>query len=56
MAKKKAKVRKNFHFPAELAAWAETYARDHNTTMTQLILDHFTELRKNAETAHAEQI
>jgi hypothetical protein len=53
-AKKTEKVRKNFKLPADLAAWIESYARDCNTSMTQLIVDHFTKLREKQ--AHVEQI
>lgn len=50
------RVRKNFVFPAELSAWIEKYAQDNNTTMTRLILDHFTNLRRQVEAGHVEQI
>lgn len=53
---KKNRVRKNFVFPADLVAWAEKYARDNNTTMTRIILDHLTILRRQAETGHVEQV
>lgn len=56
MAQKKTKVRKNFVFPADIVRWAEKYAKDNNTTMTRLILDHLTTLRRQMETEHVEQI
>ena len=37
--------RKNFRIPADLADWAEKYAADKNTSMTQLIVDYLTHLR-----------
>lgn len=57
MAKaKRDRVRKNFVFPSEIADWAQKYARDHNTSMTQLIVDYFTTLKKQAESGYADQI
>jgi hypothetical protein len=57
MAKSKAnRVRKNFVFPADLVKWAEKYAQENNTTMTRIILDHFTSLRRQVETGHVEQV
>lgn len=52
----KATRRKNFVFPADLVAWAEKYAKDNNTTMTRIILDHFTSLRQRVESGNVEQI
>lgn len=37
--------RKNFRIPSDLADWAEQYASDRNTSMTQLIVDYLTDLR-----------
>lgn len=37
--------RKNFRIPADLADWAEQYASNKNTSMTQLIVDYLTHLR-----------
>lgn len=56
MAKKATRVRKNFLFPADLAAWVERYAQGKNTTVTQIIVDHLTGLRKQEETGYADQI
>jgi hypothetical protein len=39
------RIRKNFRFPADLVKWVENYAASKNTSMTQLIVDHFTALR-----------
>ncbi len=52
----KTKVRKNFIFPIDLAEWAEKYAHNNNTTMTRLIIDHFTDLRRQAEALNVEQV
>ena len=40
------KKRKNFRIPSDLAAWAEEYAASKNTSVTQLVIDHWTELRE----------
>ena len=45
----KKQKRKNFRIPSDLAEWAEKYAKSQNTNLTQLIVDHWTELR-NQET------
>lgn len=50
------KARKNFLMPRDLADWVEKYASDHNTTMTRLIVDYFTNLRRETENGHAEQV
>lgn len=50
------KVRKNFVFPADLTKWAEKYAKDNNTTLTRIILDHLTSLRRQVEIGHVEQV
>lgn len=55
MATKKTK-RKNFVFPEDLVLWAEKYAQDNNTTLTRILLDHLSELRRQAEGSYAEQI
>lgn len=52
----KTKSRKNFIFPLDLAEWVEKYARTNNTTMTRLIIDHFTNLRHQVETNNVEQV
>ncbi len=52
----KATKRKNFVFPADLVLWVEKYAKDNNTTMTRIILDHLTSLRQRAEDGHVEQV
>lgn len=43
-------------FPTEIAEWAQEYAREHNTSMTQLIIDYFTTLKKQTESGYADQI
>lgn len=55
MSTKKTK-RKNFVFPADLVRWAEKYAKDNNTSMTKMILDHLTDLRRQHEAEHVRQI
>lgn len=55
-ARTKKSVRKNFVFPAELAAWADKYAKDNKTTMTRIIIDHFWSLHKQAEEGYVEQV
>jgi hypothetical protein len=42
----KHRKRKNFRIPSDLADWAEKYAQDKNTSMTQLIVDYLTDLRE----------
>lgn len=57
MAKKKSKTkRKNFIFPADLAEWADSYAKDHNTTVTRLLVDYLTALQLQVESGHVDQI
>ena len=48
--------RKNFVLPADLTAWVEAYAAKNNTTMTRLIVDYFTGLKKQHEDGHVEQV
>lgn len=57
MAKaKNNKVRKNFIFPSDLADWAAQYAKEKNTSMTQLIVDYLTDLKKREESEYATQV
>lgn len=42
-------VRKNFRMPADLDDWVSDYAKENNTTMTRLIIDYLTGLRKQVE-------
>jgi len=49
------KGRWNLRIPLELDAWAKKYAREHNTTVTQVIVDYFTGLRKQVEEEHVDQ-
>lgn len=37
--------RKNFRFPEGLLSWAEKYASDNNTNLTQVIKDMLTDLQ-----------
>ena len=48
--------RKNFVFPADLVEWVEKYAAANNTTVTRLLLDHLTNLRRQVEANHVEQV
>lgn len=50
------RIRKNFQFPEDLALWADTYAKDNNTTMTRLLIDYLTNLRKQTEADYVAQI
>lgn len=48
---KKAKpnrTRINIRVPTELLKWAKAYAKKHNTSLTQTIIDHFTKLKMEA--------
>jgi hypothetical protein len=56
MSAQKAKVRKNFVFPADIVKWAEKHAEENDTTLTRIILDHLLYLRRQSEAEHVEQI
>lgn len=56
MSKPKGKVLKSFRFPPELADWAAQYAKDNNTSVTQLLIDYLTNLRKHVESGYADQV
>jgi hypothetical protein len=56
MAGPKKLKRKNFVFPSDLVDWVEKYAANNNTTVTRIILDHFTSLRRQAESGHVDQV
>lgn len=56
MAKAKKIKRKNFIFPADLAEWADDYAKEHNTTVTRLLVDYLTALRLQVESGHVDQV
>lgn len=43
---KPGRVRKNFRIPADLAEWVDKFAQNKNTTMTQLIINYFLDLRR----------
>lgn len=47
--------RKNFRFPADLANWADQYAKENNTTVTQILTDYLTDLRKRVEATDVQQ-
>jgi hypothetical protein len=53
---KEPKTMKSFLLPEGLADWIMAYAKSRNTTMTRLIVDHFTELKKKFESGHVDQI
>jgi len=42
--------------PLDLLTWVKDYARNKNTTVTQIIIDHFTDLRARHEGTHVDQI
>lgn len=46
----------NFRLPADLLEWVKAFAKEKNTTVTRLIVDHFTELRARNEEGHVDQI
>jgi hypothetical protein len=48
------KKRLNFKMDKELVDWASGYAERHNTTMTQLITNHFMALRIREAVARAQ--
>lgn len=46
---KPSRVRKDFRFPSDLILWAENFARQKNTNLTQLLIDQLTALRERNE-------
>lgn len=52
----KDKIRKNFVFPADITKWAEDYTAKNNTTLTRILLDHLTNLKKQVENNDIEQV
>lgn len=47
MKKKKTKdVRLNLRFHEDLAEWAKKYAKKRRTSVTQIVTDHFVDLRE----------
>lgn len=50
------KVRWNFRVPKDVDEWAKKYAFENNTTVTQVVLDYFTEMMKKSQTEHVEQV
>lgn len=46
----------NFRIPVDLLEWVKSHARERNTTVTRLIVDHFTELRAKNEEGYVDQI
>jgi hypothetical protein len=53
--RKAEKIRLNIRLPMDLSYWAKRYAHEHNTNVTQLIVDYFTELKKNVEAGSVPQ-
>lgn len=49
------KCRWNLRVPEDMDNWVKQYAEAKNTTVTQLILNYFTDLRKQLEESHVEQ-
>lgn len=50
------KDRLNLQMDKDLKAWAQDYAKRHHTSLTQLITDHFVELRREEEGDGVQQI
>lgn len=50
------KDRLNLQIDEELKKWAQEYARRHHTSLTQMITDHFVDLRKQEDGEGVEQI
>lgn len=46
------RARLNMRIPEPLLKWAKKYVDERNTTVTQLIIDHLTELKAQQEKAH----
>lgn len=42
--------------PSDLLVWVKDYAKGKNTTITQIIIDHLTDLRSRHEGTHVDQI
>jgi uncharacterized protein (DUF1778 family) len=49
------KTRLNIRWSNDLADWVSRYAQEQHTTITQLIVDYFTDLRKRVETGNVPQ-
>jgi hypothetical protein len=49
------KVRLNLRLPIDLDNWVKKYAKDTNTTVTQVVIQCFTDLRKKHEDGHVDQ-
>ena len=54
--KKKAVKLTALRLPIDLLGWVKDYAKSKNTTVTRIIIDHFTELRARHEDTHVDQI
>jgi hypothetical protein len=49
------KVKRTLRLRAELDKWMRDYAKDQHTTVSQLVIDYFTDLRKRIENERVEQ-
>lgn len=49
------KVRLNLRIPNDLDAWAKKFAKDNNTSVTQIVIAYLTDLRRKQEEGHVEQ-
>ena len=47
--------RLNLRLPLELDMWMKEYAKERNTTVSRLIVDYFTDVRKKIEGSHVDQ-
>lgn len=56
MTDKKLAKQTALRIPEELMEWVKSYAKEKNTTVTRLVVDHFTELRARYESTHVDQI
>lgn len=52
---KLARTRVNIRFPTDLLNWSKSFVRKRNTSITQAIVDHFTELKLKEERNVAKQ-
>lgn len=47
--KRPKRARVNMRIPTDLLSWAKDYAGSKNTTVTQVIINHLTELKEEAK-------
>ncbi len=49
------KVKLNLRIRPDLDTWVRQYAEEKHTTVSQIVIDYFTELRKRIENERVEQ-